>query len=121
MPKIIPFTNNGARRMTITLGDNVYIMETYFLPNIKRWILDIYDTDENPVLTGISLNTGVGNLVKGKSALFDGQAIRCITTDGTENNRLDSLGTSCVVLYYEKGEYVPNQYQDKMLGDESWQ
>ena len=115
MPRIIPFTSEGARRMTITLGDNVYIMETYFLPNIKRWILDIYDTEENPILTGISLNIGVGNLVKGKSALFDGQAIRCITTDGTENNRPDSLGTSCVVLYYAKGEELPEQYPDKMV------
>lgn len=118
MPSIIPFTSEGARRMTITLGENVFIMETYFLPNIRRWILDIYDTDENPVLTGVSLNPGVGNLVSGKSSLFEGQAIRCISTDGRENDTPDSLGTSCVVLYYAKGEEIPEQYQDKMV--EGW-
>lgn len=98
------------------MGENVFILETYYMPNIKCWLMDIYDLDENPILLGISLNTGVENLVKGKSTLFDGQAIRCISTDGNENNTPVSLGTTCFVLYYAKGEEVPPLYEDKMLG-----
>lgn len=115
MPSIIPFTNDGDRKITITLGENVFVLETYYLPNIRCWLLDIYDTEENPILTGISLNVGVDNLVKGKSDLFRNQAIRCLTLDGSENNSPESLGTSCVVVYYAEGEDIPNQYPDKML------
>lgn len=78
--------------------------------------MDIYDTADNPIITGICLNVGVQNLVKGKSSLFENQTIRCVSLDGSENNTPDSLGTTCVVLYYPKGEEPPVLYQDKMLG-----
>ena len=116
MPSIIPVTNDGDRQITIALGDNAFNIETYYLPNIKRWVMDIYDTDQTPILTGISLNTGVTNLVKGKAKIFDGQAIRCISIDGTENNTPESLGTKCFLLYYPKGETPPVLYKDKMIG-----
>lgn len=116
MPSIIPLTNDGSRRITVALGENVFILETYYLPNIRRWLMDIYDIDENPILTGISLNPGVDNLVKGKAPIFDGQTIRCISTDGSDNDNPISLGTTCFVIYYAKGETVPELYADKMLG-----
>lgn len=115
MPQLIPFNNAGCRTIDVSLGENVYRMRTYYLPYTKKWLLDIMDTQENPIIMGISLNVGVGNLVQGKSIQFDGQAIRCISLDGTENNTPNSLGTSCVVLYYEKGETPPKLYTDKML------
>ena len=115
MPYIIPVDSTGSRKIDVVLGDNVFRMRTYYLPNIKRWLMDITDTTDNPIIMGICLNTGVGNLVKGKHQLFDGQGIRCISLDGTENNTPESLGTSCVVVYYEKGEEQPKLYKDKMI------
>lgn len=116
MPKIIPFTNEGNRQITISLGENMFILETYYLPTIQRWIMDIYDTDENPIILGISLNVGVGNLVKGKAPIFEGQTIRCVSPTGQENNTPTSLGTTCFVYYYAVGEEAPALYEDKMLG-----
>ena len=116
MPSIIPLTNDGSRKITITLGENVFILETYYLPHINRWLMDIYDIDENPILTGISLNIGVDNLVKGKAPIFEGQTIRCISIDGKDNTTPVSLGTTCFVLYYSKGENANKLYEDKMLG-----
>ena len=115
MPQQIPFDNTGCRTIDVPLGENVYRMRTYYLPYIKRWLLDIMDTQDNPIIMGICLNVGVGNLVEGKSQLFEYQTIRCVSLDGTENNTPESLGTSCVVLYYEKGEHVPQLYKDKMI------
>ena len=115
MPQLIPFDNTGCRTIDVPLGENVYRLKTYFLPYIKRWLLDIMDTQDNPIIMGICLNTGVENLVKGKAQEFDGQGLRCISQDGKENDTPDSLGTSCVVVYYEKGEYQPPLYQDKMI------
>jgi len=115
MPQIIPFDNTGCRTIEVPLGENVYKMRTYFLPYISRWLLDITDAQDNPIIMGICLNTGVENLVKGKAQEFDEQTIRCVSLDGTENDTPDSLGTSCVVMYYEKGETPPPLHKDKML------
>lgn len=115
MPKIIPLTNDGCRRVTVTLGENSFILETYYLPNIRRWLLDILDAEENPILTGISLNVGVSNLVKGKTQIFEGQALRCVSPEVQENNTPESLGTTCFLYYYAKGETPPQLYTDKMI------
>lgn len=115
MPQLIQFDNTGSRSIDVPLGENVFRMRTYFLPYISRWLLDITDTQDNPIIMGICLNTGVENLIKGKSELFDGQAIRCVSIDGSENNTPDSLGTTCFVIYYEKGEVPTPMYKDKML------
>lgn len=116
MPQLIPVTNEGCRRITIALGENLFILETYYLPDIHRWLMDIYDIDENPILTGISLNVGVDNLVKGKAEIFRGQTIRCVSPEGLENTTPESLGTTCFLYYYPEGETPPVLWEDKMLG-----
>lgn len=117
MPQIIPVDNTGSRKIDIALGKNVYRLHTYYLPYIHRWLMDITDTSDNPIIMGICLNTGVGNLVKGKSTLFENQAIRCVSTDGTENDTPTSLGNTCLLYYYAEGEDIPNLYKDKMLDE----
>lgn len=117
MPYIIPVDSTGSRKIDVALGDNVFRLRTYYLPNIKRWLMDITDTTDNPIIMGICLNVGVGNLVKGKSTLFEGQTIRCVSTNGSECTEPDSLGNTCLLYYYPKGETAPNLYEDKMIGD----
>lgn len=117
MPQLIPFTNDGCRTIDIALGDNMFRLRTTYLPYTKTWVLDIMDQEDNPIIMGIALNTGVDNIVKGKSKIFQNQTIRCISLDGTENNTPESLGNSCVVLYYPEGEEVPQLWKDKMLED----
>lgn len=116
MPQLIPLTNDGDRQITIALGENVFVLETYYLPNIKRWLMDIYDINQQPILLGISLNVGVGNLVKGKAPIFEGQTIRCVSPTEQENNTPTSLGTTCFLYYYPVGDEAPALYEDKMLG-----
>lgn len=117
MPQIIPFTNDGCRTIDIALGENMFRMRTYYLPYTRTWVLDIMDQDDNPIITGIALNVGVANIVNGKDKIFEGQTIRCVSLDGTENNTPESLGTSCQVYYYSKDETAPTLWQDKMLED----
>ena len=117
MPQIIPFTNDGSRTIDIALGENMFRLRTYYLPYTKTWVLDIMDQNDNPIIMGTALNTGVANLVKGKDKIFEGQTLRCISTDGTENKTPESLGTTCFVYYYGKGETPPQLWKDKMLED----
>lgn len=115
MPKIIPVNNSGSRTIDIPLGENVFRIRTYYLPHVKRWLMDITDTTDTPIAIGICLNVGVGNLVKGLDPVFDGQAIRCVSVDGSECTEPDSLGNKCFLFYYEKGETPTQLYADKML------
>lgn len=117
MPQIIPVDNTGSRTIDVALGDNVFRLRTYYLPYTKCWLMDIMDTSDNPILMGICLNVGVGNLVKGQNPIFENQTIRCVSIDGSENNTPDSLGTTCLLYYYGKDETAPQLYEDKMLGD----
>ena len=115
MPKIIPVDNTASRTIDIPLGENVFRIRTYYLPHIKRWLMDITDTQDTPIAMGICLNVGVGNLVKGLDPVFDGQTIRCVSVDGSENITPESLGKTCFLFYYGKGETAPQLYSDKML------
>ena len=115
MPQLIPFTNDGCRTIDIALGENMFRFRTYYLPYTKTWVMDIMDQDDNPIVMGTALNTGVDNLVKGKAKIFQGQTLRCVSVDGTENKTPDSLGTKCFVFYYPVGETPPKLWKDKML------
>lgn len=115
MPQVIPFTNDGCRTIDVALGENMFRFRTYYLPYIRRWIMDIMDQNNNPIVVGICLNVGVDNLVKGKAKIFEGQTLRCVSIDGTENDTPNSLGNSCFVLYYPVGEKPPIMWKDKML------
>ena len=115
MAEIIPFDSTGCRTIDVPLGENVYRMRTYYLPYIRRWLLDITDTQDNPIILGICLNVGVANLVAGKAKEFDGQTIRCISLDGTANDTPDSLGNTCQVVYYGTDETPPSLFEDKMI------
>ena len=115
MPFIVPLTNDGSRRATYNLGGQDYIIETYYLPKTQCWLMDIYDINENPILTGIKLIPGVDNLVKGLCIEFDEQAMQIQTIDGGNNDTPDSLGTTAFLIYYAKGEEVPASYEDKMI------
>lgn len=117
MPQIIPFNNEGCRTIDIALGDNMFRMRTYYLPYTKTWLMDIMDQEDNPIISGIALNPGVDNLVKGKAKIFQNQTIRCITVEGTDPYAPESLGVNLFVVYYEEDETPPKLWEDKMLGD----
>lgn len=115
MPQLIPLTNDGCRRITVTLGQNNYMLETYYLPHIHCWLMDIYEMNGRSIITGISLNVGVDNLVAGKSVLFKNQTLRCVSINNTENNTPDSLGKTCFLIYYGENETPVPYILDKML------
>ena len=113
--QVFPLTNAGCRTIDVDLGENMFRIRTYYLPHIRRWIMDIMDQQDNPIVVGICLNVGVDNLVKGKAKIFEGQTIRCVSVDDSENDTPESLGTKCFVIYYPKGETPPIMWKDKML------
>lgn len=116
MPQIVPITSE-QNKIRVALGDYVYILENYYLPTIKRWVLDISDSDSNPLITGICLQTGIDNLVKGKSIFFENQALKLYSANGKPADTPDCLGNTHLLIYFGVNEIKPISYRDKMLDD----
>lgn len=122
MPYILPFDNTPSARKTITINNVTLVCEVNYFPNIKCWLMDLYqpansDTEsEIPVITGVNLRTGVDNLIKGKTQLLDGWAINVASISGNDNDSADSLGNDCFIIVYTPDETVPVSYEDKKLG-----
>lgn len=122
MPYILPFDNTPSARKTITINNVTLVCEVNYFPNIKCWLMDLYqpansDTEsEIPVITGVNLRTGIDNLIKGKTQLLDGWAINVASISGKDNDSADSLGNDCFIIVYTPGETVPVSYEDKKLG-----
>lgn len=116
MPSIVPLTSNPTRTRCV-LGDNSYIIENYYLPTIKKWLIDIYNDEGVPLIVGICLQTGIDNLVKDKSIEFEGQALKYYSVDNTKNDLPNRLGNTCFLIYFSKDEVKARTYIDKMLDD----
>lgn len=116
MPQFLPITST-QQRIRVSLGERVFILENYFLPTIKKWILDIYDQDENPLIFGVCLQTGIDNLVKGKNILFENQAIKLYSSNGKPADTPDCLGVTHFVVYFGENDVKPTSFKDKMLDD----
>lgn len=122
MPYLLPFDSTPSAKKTITINGLSLIYEVNYYPNIKCWLLNIWqpadsDSDEDtPVLLGINLRLGVDNLIKGKCELLDGWAIQVASLTGNNNDSATSLGTDCFIVVYIPGEEVPVSYEDKRLG-----
>lgn len=115
MAGVIPLTNDGCRSIEIKLGEKNYKLETYYMPFIKCWLLDIYDDEDNPIILGINLKPGIQNLVRGLSEFFEEQAMMVVTTDGGNNDTPESMGNTAFLLYFAKGDKLPQLYEDKLL------
>ena len=109
MPVLIPVTPDGARRVTVDTGSGVYRFRTYLSAGAEnRWLLDILDIEEKPVLTGITIAPGSGNLLKGQGDAFEEVQLLAVMDGGTEGG-LDALGNTLHLVWFGPGEenYFP--------------
>ena len=109
MPSVIPMTPDGARRVTVEVGGKRILFRTYYSAGQEgQWLLDLYDTDNTPLITGIALVPGSDNVIKGQGDILNGYQLYVLTF--TEYyKRPDALGNSLILLMYAPGE--ENLYQ----------
>ena len=55
----IPFFKLPHFRQSVQLAEQLFILEFRHNGETDRWYMDISDSDEEPILTGILLKTGV--------------------------------------------------------------
>lgn len=91
----IPLRPSQAAIFTITLADILYNMRlTYDAAQDGRWILDIGDANQIPLVAGIPLVTGVDLLAQYRYLGFGGSLV--VTTDrgAGEVPTFDGLGVT---------------------------
>lgn len=88
--KIIPVDSTPARRITTEFSGRQLVIRTYYNETDQGWFADIYDQQNNPILIGVAVVTGLG-IVYPYPDLEIGE-IAYITSDDSEGNGRDDLG-----------------------------
>ena len=98
----IPLTSdNKFFTISVELDGDSFILKFSWNGRFNRWMLGIYDADENPIKTGLPLHINWDvfgrfaddDLPQGLLMLYD-------TTGGNEECGEDELGGRCKLLYY---------------------
>lgn len=88
----IPF-NIVPQRFKIELGGNEYILVNRWNPAaLGGWFIDIYDSEETPLLMNLALVTGADLFEQHAHLGFPGQLIVFTDGDSTALPTLQSLG-----------------------------
>lgn len=105
--QLIPVTNDGARRVTVDLqnGLGVYTFQTYFNSVLNRWVMDILDSNDNPLYVGATLNSNI-DVLRAQANIQEliGE-FRLSDTACTSTINSESLGVSNFLMHFLPGEF----------------
>lgn len=122
MPVEIPITADGERIISVNIGPEIIMFRTYFVCGPDRhWLLDISDSQETPLITGINLVPGVDNLLKGMGDTLDGYQLHLLVLSGSEKD-LEAPGNTMALVWFNPGEDNPFRPLDPMdtIGSDLW-
>lgn len=92
----LPLASDGARTVSVNVGDGVYTFRTYWLPG--RWLMDIANSIGDPLACGVVLVPGINNLLRGHGAAFDGVRLVAALSQGDAGDP-DNLGVGLKVYW----------------------
>lgn len=91
----IPLAPSQPVDFSITLGTTIYAMSLRWRDADQGgWVLDIYDVNNNPLVCGIPLVTGLDLLMQYKHLGFIGSLVVLTDGDAYAVPTFDSLGAS---------------------------
>ncbi len=120
----IPVNASGERTITVNVGPESFRFRTYFVSGESdHWLLDISDIQDRPLITGISLNPGPDNLLKGRGDTLEGYQLFAAVRPGTTGQELEAPGDSLYLIWLNPGESNPLDPGDPMdnVGVGAWQ
>lgn len=103
MPEIfrIPVDSSASSyKVRMDLEGEEFVFKLYFNERMNRWLLSIYDANEEPILMGIALNVD-GSLIGRYSdpRLPPGELIFYDTSAQFREGGRNDLGDRCLLLY----------------------
>jgi len=115
MPVTIPVTPDAARRVTCEIGGKRITFRTSFSDGqANQWLLDLYDEDDTPLITGISLQPGSDNVIKGQGDTLHGYQLYVLAMDDNPTAP-EALGNTLHLIMYAPGEENLFQPGDPLL------
>ena len=88
----------------IELDSIVYIMNIRYNTHMNRWILDLKDSSDAPIIMGLPLLLGTQLLKRyADPRLPPGDLFMYNLEDETADGGIDDLGTNLLMMYMENG------------------
>lgn len=107
MPQVIPLSSDGARRVTVDLGDGIglFTFRSRYNTVVTSWYLDIYDSAGKVLAYGLGL-VPAHNILRHMPKLSRavGQ-LRVVGIDDASTQGADSLGASFGLVHYAPSEF----------------
>lgn len=121
MSSYLPFTPSDSHYdFTVTLGDASYIFEVKWNSRDDHWYFDMYDADENPMVTGVKVVLGTFLGRKSAHPFFANNIIQAIdTTFSNQDPTFDDIGRRVFIEHLTYKEYLAsiNTYLTGVNGD----
>lgn len=122
MPVEIPLSPDGERVISVNVGPEIFIFRTYFTYGAdSHWLLDIRNSQNQPLVSGINLVRGADNLLKGRGDTLEGYQLYLVVHSGSEKD-LNAPGNSMALIWFNPNEINPFFAQDPMdtIGTDIW-
>jgi len=105
----LPVDNTPCKSFSVNTDVGVFRFRTYWNNLLSTWFIDIIGTDNQNVVSGIALLTGINNLVAGTGLdELKGCAMVVVDSSGNGNRTFDGFGKDALVYMTTGGEvYEP--------------
>lgn len=112
MAYVLPVSNYPDSTFNFTTPTGVLKFRTYWTGAIgATWACDISDSNGSAIVTGLSLVTGIDNLLQGVGVdVLDDYRMVVYSAKGLQNNTVAGFGTDCKLLWMDKTEGIPLIY-----------
>ena len=114
MPVEIPLNPAGERFVSVNVGPETFIFRSYYTYGAdSHWLLDIRNSQNQPLISGINLVRGANNLLKGRGDILNGYQLFLVVYQGSEKD-LNAPGNSMALIWFNHNEENPFLDQDPM-------
>lgn len=101
----LPLTSDGERFFNVEIAGTTYNFRSYYVVGQKRkWLLDIRDANDEPLVLGMPIVPGCINSVKGNGNILDGVNVVVFVSEEDLVNNESALGNGLTVFWFPAGD-----------------
>lgn len=100
MPLKIPLKSAGARRVKVSLGENLVMVRTYFNRILNYWVMDLFTDDGVGIASGLNMVAGI-NMLEWSKRLTNEYGQFRVTGEAMGETALDEIS----LIWFSPGEF----------------
>ena len=107
MAEYLPFIpSDNNYRLVTSLGGIPYLIDVHWNDSDSSWYMDIYESDETPILVGIKVVLGVRLGKRSKHEFFTNHILQAVDTSGARKDAgYDDLGARVQVVHFNLDDF----------------